>query len=349
MGETGLLPNTSVEPTAYSGAKRGLSSRLYWLDAPCYHHRRRLTSPVRQLSLVALLKHSIMTSMFDGFTRQHIETHETTINLVRGGRGSPILLLHGYPQPHVCWHRLAPILAERFTVVCPDLRGYGDSAQPPSDAEPLAYSKRVMAQDQVAVMRSPGFSAFAVVGHDRGARVAHRMALDSAENITKLALLDSIPTSTAFANVNQELAPAAFHWFFSIQPDGLPERLIGAEPAFYLRWCLDHWCGTQGALAVEAVAEYQRCFDAAAIRATCEEFRAAATIDLLHAEADQAQKISCPTLLVWSATSMWATWDMLEIWRSRAEDVQGVALACGHFLAEEDPERTAAELIRFLS
>jgi haloacetate dehalogenase len=222
--------------------------------------------------------------MFDGFIGQHITTQDTTIDLVRGGRGSPLVLLHGYPQTHVCWHR-----------------------------------------------------------------VAHRMALDSAENITKLALLDIIPTSTAFAHVNTEMATAAFNWFFSIQPDGLPERFIGADPAFYRRWLLDHWCGTKGALAGEAVAEYQRCFDAAAIRATCEEFRAAATIDLIHDEADQAQKISCPTLLLWSVTSLWATDDMLDVWSSRAEAVQGVALECGHFLPEENPERTAAELIRFLS
>ena len=287
--------------------------------------------------------------MFDGFTRRQIKTQETAINLVRGGSGYPILLLHGYPQTHVCWHRVAPILAERFTVVCPDLRGYGDSAKPPSDPEHLAYSKRMMARDQVAVMQSLGCSEFAVVGHDRGARVAHRMALDHAEKLTKLALLDIIPTRTAFANVNKEMATAAFNWFFSIQPDGLPERLIGAEAAFYLRWVLDHWCGTTGALAAEAVAEYLRCFDAAAIHATCEEFRAAATIDLIHDEADKEHKISCPTLLLWSATSMWATYDILEVWRSRAEDVQGMALDCGHFLPEEEPERTAAELIRFLS
>lgn len=236
--------------------------------------------------------------MFDGFTREQITTQETTINLVRGGSGYPILLLHGYPQTHVCWHRVAPILAERFTVVCPDLRGSGDSAKPPSAPQHLAYSKRVMAQDQVEVMQSFGFSKFAVVGHDRGARVAHRMALDHAEKITRLALLDIIPTSTAFANVTKEMATAAFNWFFSIQPDGLPERLIRAESAFYLRWLLDHWCGTKGALTAEAVAEYQRCFDAEAIRATCEEFRAAATIDLIHDEADEGQKISCPTLLL---------------------------------------------------
>ena len=287
--------------------------------------------------------------MFDGFIREQITTQDTTINLVRGGRGYPILLLHGYPQTHVCWHRVAPILAERFTVVCPDLRGSGDSAKPLSDPEHRAYSKRMMAHDQVEVMQSIGFREFAVVGHDRGARVAHRMALDYAEHITKLALLDIIPTSTAFASVNQEMATAAFNWFFAIQPDGLPERLIGAEPAFYLRWLLDHWCDTKGALAVEAVAEYQRCFDAAAIRATCEEFRAAATIDLIHDDADREQKISCPTLLLWSATGMWATSDLREVWRSRAEDVQGVALNGGHFLPEEHPERTAAELLRFLS
>jgi haloacetate dehalogenase len=287
--------------------------------------------------------------MFDGFTREQIETRETTINLVRGGGGYPVLLLHGYPQTHACWHRVAPLLAERFTVVCPDLRGCGDSAKPPGDPEHLAYSKRTMAQDQVEVMQSLGFGEFAVVGHDRGARVAHRMALDHAEQVTRLALLDIIPTSTAFAGVNKEVATAAFNWFFSIQPDGLPERLIGAEPAFYLRWLLDHWRGPRGALAAEAVAEYQRCFDAETIRATCEEFRAAATIDLAHDEADGGRKISCPVLLLWSATGMWATYDIPGVWRSRAEDVRGSALDCGHFLPEEEPERTAAELLRFLS
>jgi haloacetate dehalogenase len=285
--------------------------------------------------------------MFDGFTHKQIKTQETTINLVQGGSGDPILLLHGYPQTHACWHRVAPILAERFTVVCADLRGFGDSAKPPSDPEHLAYSKRVMAQDQVDVMRNLGFNTFAVVGHDRGARVAHRMALDHAEKVTRLALLDIIPTSTAFAHVDKDMATSAFNWFFSIQPDELPEKLIGAEPAFYLQWILDHWAGTKGALTEEAIAEYRRCFDEETIRATNEEFRAAATIDLIHDEADQERKISCPTLLLWSRTS-WTTFDMLEVWRSRAENVQGVAFDCGHFLPEEDPERTATELIRFL-
>ena len=287
--------------------------------------------------------------MFDGFTTKQIKTEETTINLVQGGSGYPILLLHGYPETHACWHQVAPILAEHFTVICPDLRGYGDSTKPLSDSEHLAYSKRVMAQDQVDVMRSLGFEQFAVVGHDRGARVAHRMALDHARNVIRLVLLDIVPTYTAFANVNKEMATAAFNWFFSIQPDELPERLIGRDPAFYLQWCLDHWTGTKGNLAKEAIAEYIRCFDEAAIHATCEEFRAAATIDLIHDEADKDQRISCPVLVLWSANSMWAAYDVLEIWRSHAENVQGVALDCGHFLPEEAPERTAAELISFLA
>lgn len=286
--------------------------------------------------------------MFNGFIRQQLDAQGVTINLVQGGTGYPVLLLHGYPQTHVCWHHVALLLAERFTVVCTDLRGFGDSDKPPGDSEHLAYSKRVMAQEQVEVMRVLGFDEFAVVGHDRGARVAHRMALDHAERVTKLALLDIIPTSTAFAHVDQEMAISAFNWFFSIQPDGLPERLIGAEPAFYLNWILDHWVGTKGALAPEAVAEYVRCFDAEAIRATNEEFRAAATIDLAHDEADEERKVSCPVLLLWS-TSSWTKFDVLEVWRSRAKDVRGVSFDCGHFLPEEDPERTAEELIRFLS
>jgi len=286
--------------------------------------------------------------MFDGFTHKQIKTRETTINLVQGGDGDPVLLLHGYPGTHVCWHRLAPILAERFTVVCADLRGFGDSAKPPGDPEHFAYSKRVMAQDQIEVMQSLGFNKFAVVGHDRGARVAHRMALDHAKNVIRLALLDIIPTSIAFANVDKDMATSAFNWFFSIQPDNLPERLIGAEPEFYLHWILDHWAGKKDTLATAAVAEYQRCFDVATIRATNEEFRAAATIDLVHDELDKKRKISCPTLVLWSATS-WTKFDVLGVWRSYADDVQGIAFDCGHFLPEEDPEQTNAELLRFLA
>ncbi len=286
--------------------------------------------------------------MFEGFIREQVAVGETTINLVRRGEGFPVLLLHGYPETHACWHRVAPLLTERFTVVCTDLRGFGDSGKPPSDAEHLVYSKRVMAREQVEAMRQLGFSEFAVVGHDRGARVAHRMALDFPETITKLALLDIIPTSTAFANVDKEMATGAFNWFFSIQPDDLPERLIAAESEFYLRWILEHWAGKKDALAKEAVAEYLRCFDAETIRATNEEFRAAATIDLIHDEADSENKIVCPTLVLWSAAS-WTKFDVLEVWREKARKARGRAFDCGHFLPEEAPEQTAAELIRFLS
>jgi haloacetate dehalogenase len=256
--------------------------------------------------------------MFEGFERKQTNSRTATINLVQGGSGYPVLLLHGYPETHVCWHRVAPLLAEQFTVVCSDLRGCGDSSKPAGDSEHLNYSKRTMAQDQVEVMQALRFNEFAVVGHDRGARVAHRLALDHKEKVTKLALLDIIPTSAAFERVDREMATAAFNWFFSIQPDDLPERLIGADPVFYLRWILDHWAGEKGALAEEAVAEYQRCFDAETIRATCEEFRAAATIDLAHDEADKGSRIPCPTLVLWSATSMWARHDILQLWRSRA-------------------------------
>lgn len=287
--------------------------------------------------------------MFEGFERKQIKTKTAVINLVQKGSGKPVLLLHGYPETHVCWHRVAPLLAEHFTVICSDLRGCGDSSKPAGDPEHLNYSKRMMGQDQVEVMQALGFRDFAVVGHDRGARVAHRLALDHADKVTQLALLDIIPTSVAFEKVDKEMATAAFNWFFSIQPDDLPERLIGAESAFYLQYLLDHWAGEKGTLAAEAVAEYQRCFDADTIRATCEEFRAAASVDLVHDDADKDRRIACPTLVLWSATSMWARHDILKIWRSQVQDVQGFALNCGHFLPEEDPEHTAEALIKFLS
>ena len=284
--------------------------------------------------------------MFEEFVRENIETSGAMIHVVRGGRGYPILLLHGYPETHACWHIVAPKLAKHFTVVCADLRGFGDSFKPPSDSKHLAYSKRVMAQDQVEVMEQLGFTKFAVVGHDRGARVAHRMALDHPETVTKLALLDIIPTLTAFENVDKDIATGAFNWFFSIQPDDLPERLIGAESIFFLNWILDHW--RERPLAAEAIAEYERCFDDEMIRATNEEFRAAASIDLEHDAADKGRKISCPTLVLWSKTS-WTAFDVLDVWKQYAANLQGAVLDCGHFLPEESPEETLAKLNAFLA
>ena len=287
--------------------------------------------------------------MFPNFDQKQIKTKETIINCVKGGAGEPVLLLHGYPQTHVCWHKVAPVLAEKFTVVCTDLRGCGDSGKPAANDSHLAYSKRVMANDQVEVMHQLGFDEFAVIGHDRGARVAHRMALDHCEKITKLVLLDIIPTATAFEKTDKEIATAAYNWFLSIQPDGLPERLIGSNSEFFLNYCLEHWAGENFKFEPDAISEYGRCFDNEMIHATNEEFRAAASIDLEHDQADKDQKIMCPLLVLWSASGMWSKYDILKIWRERAGHVEGFSLDCGHFLPEEQPEQTSAELIRFLS
>jgi haloacetate dehalogenase len=286
--------------------------------------------------------------LFPGFERARVAAGGTTINLVHGGTGPPLLLLHGYPQTHACWHRVAPALAERFTVVCPDLRGYGDSGKPPSDDGHRAYAKRTMAADQVEAMRALGFERFAVAGHDRGARVARRMALDHPRAVSRLALLDIVPTATVYATLDQRRATTVWRYFFLIQPPDLPERLIGSQPDHYLDWTLREWCGTPGALAEAAVAEYRRCFDPATIHATCEDYRAGATVDLAHDAADQHRRIACPLLVLWSRSGIGSAYDVLEVWRQQAADVRGRALDCGHFLAEERPEEVVAELRNFL-
>jgi haloacetate dehalogenase len=285
---------------------------------------------------------------FEGFTQTHIAGDGVEINVVSGGAGPPLLLLHGYPQTHFMWHRIAPVLAAHFTVVCPDLRGYGDSSKPPGDPEHLAYAKRTMAADQVAVMRSLGFEHFAVVGHDRGARVAYRMALDAAERVSRLALLDIVPTSTIYATLTHERAAEVWRYFFLPQPPDLPERLIGADAMFYLHWTLEHWCRRGGALTEQALAEYERCFDAATIHATCEDYRAGATIDLTHDAADAGRALTCPVLILWSAPGLGQRYDVLRIWQDLAITVTGRALDCGHFLAEERPDETATALLAFL-
>jgi haloacetate dehalogenase len=287
------------------------------------------------------------SELFPGFSRAQLAVNGTTINTVRGGVGAPVLLLHGYPQTHVIWHRVAPMLAERFTVVCSDLRGYGDSGKPRSDESHEPYSKRAMAQDQLELMRALGFERFALVGHDRGARVARRLALDHPDSVSRLAILDIIPTETIYGLLDQERALTVWRYFFLVQPPDLPERLIGADPGFYLDWTLREWCGTPGALDEAAVSEYRRCFDPATIHAGCEDYRAGATIDLSHDRADK-KRIHCPVLVLWSAQGIGSSYDVLAIWQRQADAVHGRALDCGHFVAEERPAETAAELSSFL-
>ena len=287
--------------------------------------------------------------MFEGFVRKTVEADGATINLVQGGAGPPLLLLHGYPQTHAIWHKIAPRLAEDFTVVAADLRGYGDSSKPETDPEHAAYSKRASAGDQVMVMESLGFSAFMVAGHDRGGRVAHRMALDHPNRVEKVAVLDIVPTYTVFRDTDQALATAYYHWFFLIQPFDLPERMIGSDPEFYLRRKLGQWGRDETAFTPEAMAEYLRCFsDPATIHASCEDYRAAAGIDLAHDEADMGQKVACPLLALWGAKGfVGQNYDVLACWRERAADVRGQAIDCGHFLPEEAPDATYTALKRF--
>ncbi|MEM9162027.1 MAG: alpha/beta hydrolase, partial [Cyanobacteria bacterium P01_F01_bin.4] len=247
------------------------------------------------------------------------------------------------------WHQVAPQLAAHFTVVCTDLRGYGDSSQPASEADHAPYSKRAMAQDQIEVMAHLGFDTFMAAGHDRGGRVLHRLLLDHPERVTRAAVLDIVPTRYIFKTINQAMATIYEHWFFLIQPDGLPERLIGHDPDDYLTTKLHRWSADPSAFSEAAMAEYRRCFrQAETIHASCEDYRAAATIDLAHDEADLEAQIQCPLLVLWGAQgAMERHYEVLKIWRDRAVDVQGQALSCGHFLPEEAPMATTQALLKF--
>ena len=268
-----------------------------------------------------------------------------------GGEGPPLLLLHGHPQTHVTWHKIAPVLAQRFTVIAPDLRGYGDSSKPEGGEHHVNYSKRRMANDQVELLRALGFDRFAVVGHDRGARVAHRMALDHGDAVTRLALLDIAPTATMYARTDKEFATRYFWWFFFIQPYPLPERLIDADPEFFLRSHIDAQNKVEGATDPQAFAEYLRCYlDPKTRHAICEDYRAAANIDLVHDEADKDRRIEAPLLALWGARgTVGALYDVLETWRAKANDVRGRSLDCGHNLQEERPKELLDELLPFLS
>jgi haloacetate dehalogenase len=297
---------------------------------------------------VALPRSDRSRTLLRGFATILVAANGTTINVARSGTGPPVLLLHGYPQTHAMWHGVAPALAERFTVVCTDLRGYGDSAKPRSDETHEPYSKRTLAQDQLEVMRALGFERFALVGHDRGARVARRLALDYPAAVARLAVLDIVPTAVVYRTLDQRRATTVWRYFFLVQPPDLPERLIGSDPGHYLRSTLAEWSGTADVPRAAAVAEYERCFDAGTIHASCEDYRAGATIDLEHDRADEGRAIESPLLVLWSAYGLGRSYDVLRIWQAEAEDVGGRALECGHFLAEERPTEVAAELLAFL-
>lgn len=295
-----------------------------------------------------------LDDLFPGFDTHLIDTAGATIHARCGGSGPPLLLLHGYPQTHVMWHEIAPALAERFTVVIADLRGYGLSSCPPADAEHFVYSKRAMANDMVEVMESFGFEDFRVVGHDRGGRVAYRMALDYPDRLNRLAVLDIVPTHAMWHNFTVKLAMKTYHWLFLAQPEPLPEMLISRAPVEFLDYTIASWTKTKdlSAFDARALAHYRTFFsDPARMHATCEDYRAGQTYDLRADEADMeaGKKIKCPLLALWGAAGIPGETDgPLAIWRKWATLVEGAAVDAGHFVAEENPQATLEALVPFL-
>jgi haloacetate dehalogenase len=298
--------------------------------------------------------------MFDGFDRFDIDAGQTLIHGVRAGDGErPVLLLHGFPQNHSMWHSIAAALVDDGrTVVATDLRGYGDSGRPPAGDDHSGYSFRAMANDQMAVMSQLGFERFDLVGHDRGARVAHRAAIDHPDRLGRLALMDILPTAYVYDHVDRFLATAHFHWFFFIQPFDLPERLISGDPDYFIQRLLGAWGSGAAAHHPEALASYRRCFaDPETRHAMLEDYRAGASIDLKHDRASQAagERIRATTLVMWGADGVVGhnSEDPLTVWRklsSAPGEMQGIAIpGAGHFLAEDQPEATLAALRGFLA
>jgi haloacetate dehalogenase len=289
--------------------------------------------------------------MLDRFAQRTIGVNGVTINLRHGGSGPPLLLLHGYPQTHVIWHQIADRLAEHHTLIMPDLRGYGDSSRPEGAADHANYSKRVMAQDMVDVMSALGHAHYDVCGHDRGGRVAHRLALDHPQAVRKLMLLDISPTSTMYAGTDQAFATAYFHWFMLIQPKPLPETLVGNSAPFLLKAFLGGWgSGGHAFIDAAAMAEYERCFCRPdAIHAACEDYRAAASIDLEHDETDGEKKIACPVHLIWGRNGIVGRmFDPIADWQAKCSaSVTGVAFDSGHFIPEQKPDALLAEMEAF--
>ncbi len=298
---------------------------------------------------------SVLPDLFPGFEARTIRTRGADIFLRLGGEGPPLALLHGYPQTHAMWHRLAPALAQRFKVVIPDLRGYGASSMPADATDHSSYSKRAMAEDVIDVMEALGYSQFAILAHDRGARAAYRLALDHPERPTRLVLLDIIPTYDMWHRPSLQSAMRSFHWTFLAQPAPMPEKMIGTDPIFWLENKLKRWNGT-GELSVfapEALVHYRDFFTKPErIHATCEDYRAGATYDLKADEEDRAagRKITCPVLALWGSKGIpRATAGPLAVWQDWCSNVQGAPIESGHFLAEENPGATLAAVMPFLS
>ncbi|MDA1118278.1 MAG: alpha/beta hydrolase [Proteobacteria bacterium] len=288
--------------------------------------------------------------MFPGFKRRRIRTSGATINLVTGGDGPPLLLLHGYPETHAMWHKIAPQLARDYTVVCADLRGYGDSSKPKGLPDHSNYSKRAMAQDMVEVMSALGHHSFHLAGHDRGARVAHRLARDHGKRVTTLTVLDISPTLKMYDSTNKAFASAYYHWFFLIQKPPLPEQLLAGHVPHYILGRIGRGKGGLKHFSAAAQHEYVRCFrDPRTIHATCEDYRASATIDLQHDRRDLNKKLRMPMMVLWGKQGVIERmFKPLRDWREVARDVRGRALDCGHFLPEEAPQDVLLEIRRFL-
>ncbi|WP_372623130.1 alpha/beta fold hydrolase [Falsiroseomonas sp.] len=291
--------------------------------------------------------------MFKGFVEERRAGDGAELRLRRGGEGPPLLLLHGNPQTHVMWHKVAPVLAQRFTVVCPDLRGYGFSAKPPVSADHATYSKRAMAADMLALMRGLGFARFQVVSHDRGARVAHRLALDAPQAVARLCTMDIVPTLHHFESADMDFAMGYYHWFFLAQPHPKPERMILRDVEDWFDIQTSREPKDRGFFHPEARADYLAALHlAGTVEAICEDYRAAATIDLAHDRASRAagQRIACPLLALWGAKGKVGAWyQPLEVWRRYvAGPVAGAAVNSGHYLPEEAPEEVLAALDGFL-
>ena len=289
--------------------------------------------------------------MLKNFISKKIKTTDALINTKIGGTGPPILLMHGYPQTHLMWHKIAPQLSKKFTVIVTDLRGYGDSSKPKTDNSHIVYSKKRMALDQVEVMKALGFEKFYAVGHDRGARVLHRMMIDNQNSVKKAVFMDIVPTLTMYNTADKNFAYNYYHWFFLTQPYDFPERLIGGNPEYYLRKKIKAWGKNKDFIPKEVFNEYLRCFSKKeTIHASCEDYRASFTIDLEHDKNDYGNKIKNPIYVMWGEYGFVGNnYKVIDVWKEYATNVKGRGLPCGHYIPEESPSETLKFLLEFLN